>query len=290
LIANCTGFELLIHGEAAMAYQALATGPISFLDGNSNQQEIPLSAISFGSNGPDASSWPNYAANSALIQQLLQQLVQQGLLTPGQQAAPGAALSITATEAGTAGNVIQVTISNVSTTANTMTVAVSATEVYSGLTTATIGAALGSSAATANGLVYLQSNNNQPPANSSQNTSSGPGFTYAVPEAADSTKTAFTVAAVDSADAADAANISVTVVPDPSPATTFTLTASWTKTQANIKLATLTTAGTNPFGLLVNFTAPAGGPLPAPGTVTLQGGATASSIPAAAATATFLSS
>jgi hypothetical protein len=272
-----------------MAYKALATGPVSFLDANSNQQEIPLSAISFGPNGPDASSWSNYPANSALIQQLLQQLVQQGLLTPDLKVAPSAALSITATEAGTTGNVIQVTISNVSTTANTMTVAVSATEVYPGLTTATIGDVLGTSAATANGLVYLQSNNNQPPANFSQSTSSGPGFTYAVPEAADSTKTAFTVAAVDSADAADAANISVSVAPDPSPATTFTLTASWAKSVANVTLATLTTAATNPFGLLVTFTVPPGGSLPAPGTVTLQGGATASSTPAAPATATVLS-
>ena len=147
-----------------MAYKALATGPVSFLDANSNQQEIPLSAISFGPNGPDASSWSNYPANSGLIQQLLQQLVKAGPAHSRTQVAPSAALSITATEAGTTGNVIQVTISNVSTSADTMTVAVSATEVYPGLTTATIGDALGTSAATANGLVYLQSNNNQPPA------------------------------------------------------------------------------------------------------------------------------
>lgn len=272
-----------------MAYKALATGPVSFLDGNSNQQEIPLSAISFGPNGPDASSWSNYAANSALIQQLLQQLVNQGLLTPNKQVAPSSALSITAAEAGTTGNVIQVTISNVSASAGTMTVAVSATEVYPGLTTATIGNALGTSAATANGLVYLQLNNDQPPENYSQNTSVAPDFTYAVPEAADATKTAFTLAAVDSADAADAANISVSVVPDPAPGTTFTLTASWTKTQNNVTLAMLTGAA-NPFALLVKFTVPPGGSgLPAPGTVTLQGGATASSIPAAPVSATLLS-
>jgi hypothetical protein len=271
-----------------MAYKALATGPVSFLDANSNQQEIPLSAISFGLNGPDASTWPNYAANSALIQQLLQQLVNQGLLTPDVQAAPSAALTIIANEAGTTGNVIQVTISNVSTSANTMTVAVSATEVYPGLTTATLGDALGTSAATANGLVYLQSTNPQQPGNFTQSTSSGPDYTYAVPEPAPSTATAFTLAAVDSSDA-DAANISVSVVPDPTPATTFTITAGWTKSQDNVTVATLTNAATNPFGLLVNF-APGSGSLPAPGTVTLQGGATANSTPAAKATATILSS
>lgn len=273
-----------------MTYKALATGPVSFLDANSKQQQIPLSAIRFGPNGPDASSWPNYAASSALIEQLLQELVSQGLLTSDTHAAPTAALSITATEAGTTGNVIQVTISNVSNSARTMTVAVSATEVYPGLTTATIANALGTSAANANGLVYLQSNNDQPPASFSQSTSSGPDFTYAVSQAADSTKTAFTVAAVDSADAADAANISVSVVPDPDPETTFTLTASWKKSQDNVTLTTLTTAATNPFAMLVNFTAPTGGALPAPGTVTLQGGATASSTPAVPASVTILSS
>ena len=270
-----------------MDYQALATGPISFLDGNANQQQIPLSAIYFDSNGPHT-TWPNYAANSAIIDELLLQLSKQGLLTPGTETSPTAALTITATEAGTTGNVIQVSITNVSTTAGTMTVAVAATEIYPGLTTATIGAALGTTVPTANGLVYLQSNNDQLPAAFTQSTSTEPDFTYAVPEAVDNTKTAFTVAAVDSTDAADAANIAVTVAPDPSPATTFTLTASWTKTVNGVTLTTLTTPATNPFGLLVTFSSPAGAPLPGPGTVTLQGGANASSSLAAQATATVL--
>ena len=136
-----------------MPYQALATGPISFLDGNANQQEIPLSAIYFDANGPNASSWPNYSKNTALIQALLAQLAAQGLLTPGTQTTPTPALTILASEAGTTGNVIQVTFSNVSSTAGTMTVLVTATEVYPGLTTATIANALGTSAATANGVV-----------------------------------------------------------------------------------------------------------------------------------------
>jgi hypothetical protein len=276
-----------------MAYQALGTGPISFLDANSNQQEIPLSSIYFDANGPHT-TWPNYSAGSASVQKLidvlLQQLSAQGLLVPGTQTTPTPALTIRATQPGTTGNVIQVTISNVSTTAKTMTIAVSATEVYAGLTTATIGDALGTSAATANGLVYLQSNNNQPPAAFTGNISTAPDLNCAIPEAADSTKTAFVVAATDSAEAADAVNISISVAPDPTPATTFALTASWTKTQSNITLPMLTTTATNPFGLLVTFSGPADGPLPAPGTVTLQGGANASSSPAAPASVNVLSS
>lgn len=275
-----------------MDYQALATGPISFLDGNGNQQEIPLSAIYFDSDGPQTTwSSPAYAANSGLITALLKQLVQQGLLTPGTETSPTAALTVTATEAGTTGNVIQVTISNVSATAGTMTVTVSATEIYPGLTAATLAAALGTTTATANGLVYLQTPGTEAPASFNQATSTGPDFTYTVPQAADAAQTAFVLAAADPTDTADAGNIAVTVVPDPSPAITFTLTASWTKTVNAVTLSTLTTAATNPFGLLVTFTVPAGATLlPAPGTITLQGGANASSTSAAPATGTVLSS
>lgn len=276
-----------------MAYQALATGPISFLDANSNQQEIPLSSIYFDANGPHT-TWPSYSSGSAsaqkLIDALLQRLSAQGFLVSGAQTTPTPALTVTATQPGTTGNVIQVTISNVSATAKTMTVAVSAIEVYPGLTTATIGDALGTSAATANGLVYLQSNNNQAPAAFAGNISPAPDLNCAVPEAADSTKTAFVVAATDSAAATDAVNISINVAPDPSPASTFVLTASWKKTQDNVTLPMLTTAATNPFALLVTFTGPADGPLPGPGTVTLQGGANASSSPAVPASVNVLSS
>jgi hypothetical protein len=275
-----------------MPYQALATGPISFLDDNSAQQEIPLSDIYFDANGPNASKWLSLGTNSsnaALVNALLAQLAAQNLLTPGAQATPTPALAITATEAGATGNVIQVAISNVNTSAGTMSMLVTATEVYAALTTATIATALGTTAATANGLVYLQSNDNQPPAAVS-NQPLGAALAYTVPQAANAADTAFVLAATDAGDAADAANISISVAPDPLPATTFTLTASWNKTANDVTLAMLTTAATNPFSLLVTFNGPADGPLPAAGTVTLQGGAGATSSPAVAATANVLSS
>lgn len=278
-----------------MAYQALATGPVSFLDSNSNQREIPLSAIYFDSNGPNASGWLSLggnsgnSANAPLVKALLAQLAAQNLLTPGTQTSPTPSLTITAAEAGGTGNAIQVTISNVSASAGMMTMMVSATEVYPGLTTATIAAALGTSAATASGLVFLESNNDQPPAEFT-GTTAAPALNCAVPEAANPANTAFTLAAANSADAADAANISIHIAPDPLPATTFTLTASWSKTESGVTLAMLATAATNPFALLVTFTSLAGGPLPAPGTVTLQGGAGATSSPPMAASANVLSS
>jgi hypothetical protein len=273
-----------------MPYQALATGPISFLDANSAQREIPLSSIYFDANGPNASIWLDVGSNSsntALVNALLAQLAAQNLLTPGTQTTPIPALAITATEPGATGNVIQVTISNVSTSTGTMSMLVTATEVYPGLTTATIADALGTSTATANGLVYLQSNDNQPPA-AVNNQPLGAALTYTVMQAANAADPAFVLAATDTTDAADAANISITVAPDPLPATTFTLTVSWSKAVNDVTLSTLKTA--NPFGLLVTFNVPTDGPLPGPGTVTLQGGAGATSSPAVAATASVLSS
>ena len=211
---------------------------------------------------PGGCSLGGNSANTTLVKALLAQLAAQNLLTPGAQTLPTPSLTITAAEAGGTGNAIQVTISNVAVSAGTMTMLVSASEVYPGLTTETIANALGTSAATANGLVYLESNNDQSPAEFT-GTTAAPALTCAVPEAANPANTAFTLAATNSADAADAANISIHIVPDPLPAATFTLTASWSKTQSGVTLAMLTTAATNPFGLLVNFTGPAGGPLPA---------------------------
>jgi hypothetical protein len=68
------------------------------------------------------------------------------------------------------------------------------------------------------------------------------------------------------------------------------LQVSWTKTVTGVTLATLENNATNPFAILVSFTGAAGGPLPAAGTVSLLGGAAATSSPAVNATATVFSS
>jgi hypothetical protein len=98
-------------------------------------------------------------------------------------------------------------------------------------------------------------------------------FQFSVPEAADNTKTAFTLAATNSSDAADANLLGITIAPDTSnPLTAFALTVSWTKTET-VSLASLLTTSTNPFSYLVTFSGTSG-PLPVAGTVTLGGGNT----------------
>lgn len=271
-------------------YQAISSGPISFVDAHQSQQEIPLSAITFGPNGVDASAWPSYTANKAVVDGLLKQMVAQGLISPGTKSAAVPSLKITASEPGQTGNATTVTFANPSSSAGTVDVTVTANETYPGLTLGTIGNVLGTSAAQANGLVFLESNNNKSPKSSSGNISGGPNFDYIVPEPGGDAAGAFTLkAAAAGLSDADAQLIKIVVTPDPLPATTFTLKASWTKTATGVTLATLESA-TNPFAILVSFTGAAGGPLPAAGTVSLLGGAAATSSPAVNATATVFSS
>jgi len=267
-------------------YQALGAGPVSFVDENLNQQELPLSAVFFTANGLDASSSPlNTAANQAVITALLQQMAAQGYLAPGSQPLSPPTLEFTAAQAGPMGNTISIVVSNPSPSLGTVDIEVTATEVYSDLAPGALAAALGTSAATATGLVYFVSGSGNMPAGGSKTIPAG--FEVAFLEAADATATAFTVAATNQSDAADAEKVTVAVAPasGASP-TTFDLTVSWSATATGVTLASLLT--TNPFAYVVTITGQSG-PLPAAGTVTLQGGAAASgSTPAVAASASLL--
>ena len=272
-------------------YQALGTGPVSFVDANQSQEELPLSAIYFSANGVAASSSPLYtSANQGVILALLQQMVAQGFVAAASQPVTPPSLTVTAVQAGPMGNTITVVLSDPSAAAGTVTVTVSATEVYSGLTPAALGTSLGTSAAAANGLVYLSDpGTGEMPAAYTGTIGPGPGFDAAVPEAADNSQTAFTLAATSTSDATDAENIQITVAPaSGATPTTFTLTVSWSKVATGITLASLSTA--TPFSYLITVSGQSG-PLPAAGTVTLSGGASAAgTTPATPASASLLAS
>jgi hypothetical protein len=268
-----------------MAYfQALGTGPISFVDANQSQQELPLSSVFFSANGVDASAAPLFGenasatpTNASILTALLPQLVSQGFLAAGTQTVTPAAMTATAVQAGTMGNSITVQFASPSASAGTVAVTVTATEVYTGLTmtAGALATALGNGPTTATGLVYLLTESTDGEIPEQVSTPMGPdtSFQFSVPEAADNTKTAFTLAATNSSDAADANLLGITIAPDTSnPLTAFALTVSWTKTET-VSLASLLTTSTNPFSYLVTFSGTSG-PLPVAGTVTLGGGNT----------------
>ena len=266
-------------------YQALGTGPVSFLDGHSNQIEIPLSEVFFTPNGVDASAWPLLSsANQTFVAALLEQMISQGVIKASALPAAAPSMTVTAAQAGAMGDSITVEFTSPSPTAGTVTVTVATKQVYKGLTPATLGTVLGTSAGTASGLVYLSSDDTKV---EMPEQSSGPvGATFAldVPQAADNTQTAFTLTAASQDPAADAATIQILIEPDTSavPPTEFTLTVSWTKSAAAITLGSL--ASVNPFKYLVSFSGQSG-PLPVASKVALQGGT-----PAKAASATLLAS
>lgn len=273
-------------------YQAAGAGPIAFfntLNNQYNQVEIPLSAIYFTGNGIDATSWPLYSTYKAQVSGVLALLASQGYLSAsaaGAVAAPG--LTATATLSGAAGNGIAIQIASPSLSSGTANITVTKTEVYPDLAPAGLAAALGNSAASSVGLVYdAGAGTGEMPVAFSG--AIGAGMNVAVPEAADGTKTSFTLAATMGTDAADAELIQVNVAPasGATPAT-FTLTVSWTKSASGASLAGLTTAATNPFIYLLIFAGQMG-PMPSSSTVTLSGGAPAEgSTPAVSASVSLL--
>jgi len=255
-------------------YPTLGTGPISFVDGNSNQQELPLNHIFSSPTGWDATTAPLYtAANQSLIDALLQQLASQGFVAAAgkslaEQSTPQT--TVTAVQAGAPGNSITLTFTNLDASKGTFDVTATATETFPDLTpskSATAGStivekAMGNSAATATGLVFATDKSGLMPAAYSSSAS------YSAPVDVPDTKagTAFTLTATNSADAANAALISIKVTPG---ATTFAVTISWTQSASGKKVSDLV-GGTPPFSYLVQFSGPTG-PLPS-GTVTLAGG------------------
>jgi hypothetical protein len=282
-------------------YQVIGTGPISFLDQNAEQQELPLSAIYIDPKGAHATFWPLYKANQLVIDALLNQMTAAGYLAPG---ANPFSIMATAVQAGPMGNFITVSFSNPqASSVGTADVTVTATETYSGLTPATILTTLGTTAATAGGLVYVGPGTGAMPIAATEPSLPASGF--AVQDV--NGGTAFTLLATNTADAADAALISVTVTPITAPTTSppttsppitstssFNLTVSWTKsTPSPVSLASLLSS--NPFAYLITFPSsaatgslpPTG--LPPAGSVTLSGGAAGSgSQPAVAAQANIL--
>jgi hypothetical protein len=257
----------------AAYYSVTGTSPVSFVDDNQNQLEIPLNEIFVTPNGVDASSWPHFGANSTLVPALLAQLVSQGTISASTAPATPPSLTATAVQPGTGGNSITLSFSSPSATDGTVTIEVTAKEIYKNQTPTSIDTTLGTTAAAAEGLVYVSGSGTEMPGSLSHLIGPGPDFDLAVPEAADNTKTAFTLAATSQDPGVEL--IQIDIVPDAgAPPTTFTLTVSWTKTKAGVTLSSLTT--TNPYEYLVAFSGQSG-PLPAAGSITLKGGAAAKS-------------
>jgi len=258
-----------------MAYSVIGTGPVAFLDQNSSQHEIPLSALSLDSNKIDASNWPGYTAQtSATIDGVLAWMLAQGFLVAG--ASVTAPLTITAAQAGVGGNDIKVTFTPDAAT-DTMTVTVATTQTFGPIDVTQLASTLGTDAASSAGVIFLSGA--EPAAGVPQAMPA-----TAVPAAGlpvnDSTDTLlFTLGAADDSATPAVVDAAIALNADPK----FTITATSTKTATGVKIADLVGAG-NPFSLLVTFSGPVDTLLPPAGTVTLAGGTAATTPPTIPAT------
>lgn len=268
----------------------LGGSPISILDSSGKQLEIPLSLLSFGSSGIDATAWPGYVANKPLTDAWLASLIQRRLLRPGDAPAAAPALLIKARDKGAEGNFITIAFSNASAPATppgdaTVDATVTVTQVWPNLTVTSIVDQLGVTATDGShpGLAVLKNNTVVLPAVGSA-TFSGTPTSWAPAKQDGSAGAAFTLKArnPDDADAvAPTGKISAVNVG----AGTFTLELGWKKTVTGVKLSKLGDA----FAYVLTVGAPATGfAPPAPGLITLAGGVDATSSPAASAQATVL--
>lgn len=274
---------------------ALGASPVAFTDANGNQREIPLSQLFFDSNGIHATNWPPYYAYKPIVDPWLGFLVAQGLLSPGTVPTGKPAIELTAREPGAAGNSVSVTFTNPDPKAATVDVTVTARQSWSLLTATRLQAVLGTGPGTGSqpGLVFLTGTvpaaGTMPIAGTVP--AAGTPAKFAIPKQGGGT--AFTLEALYSsatADAADAALLTVTTQNVDAASQSFSLVVNWKKSHAAVTLDDLTTPAKNTFAYLVSFTAPPGGLIGPPnaGALTLQGGADTSPSGPVTATATAL--
>ena len=273
-------------------------GPLEFTNAKGQQISIPLSALYFDPSGTLQvdSVWAT-ASGLKGGSGLLAYVQSEGLITPAPAPSPFPAMIIKAADPGTGGNNITVQITDVSPAADptqtTFTIVVTEVDTYTGLTAASIERTIGSSKIQGSslvsvttgsmpGLVQVESGSvdiNGIP-DSLSDTLDGNPATLDV-DGDGSPAIVFTLLAKKTG--ADGALTQVQILPDTtspptSGATTFTLTATWTKTVTGVNLTNLQTLAQNELGYEITVSLPASGAysVPAAATSTLSGGTTGS--------------
>jgi hypothetical protein len=259
---------------------SVSGSPITFVGSGGAQFSIPLTFVSFptATGAPTVATWPLWSGEAgpeqSNVTNWLAYLALQGLLLPNIALPPATAFTITARDAGAAGNDITVRFGNVvpnSTTpsATTVDVTVSTSQVYKSLTTASIATVLGTAplGGTQPGLAYVATPLTSLPSDMAATGFSGTPLQFAAPGSGGALELAHAAAG----EAADAGLVQAAISDVNATAGTFTLTLSWTKKQTAVKLSDLPAT----FAYLITITPSAGGFAYAPAansSVTLVGG------------------
>jgi hypothetical protein len=284
----------------ATSVPALGGSPLTFVDPQTGKQyQIPLSLLSYPAGGgpivftPQPGSALLAPTLNAQVTDFVRSLATQGLLTPGIPLPTSAGFEIVAAQPGPSGNFTSVTFARPTPgptgptdLASTVDVTVTAQQVFPNLTTSLAsvsGLVTASPTTIAFGGASIPSPGFVPPV---PPTGAATAVTWKVfPKGTSianpgSTPPLFTLTAA-SGSPSDMALTQVQIQNNATngAVTSFTLLVSWTKTARAVPLSTFaaTNPSPNPFGYLVTFSQPSGGPaltLPRAGTVNLSGGTT----------------
>lgn len=251
-----------------MSTAAVSDGPIPFYTSASQQVIIPLSALSFDASG-------NLVVDAAFSEATtwLQYLAAIGVITKGTAPAAAPAMGLRASSPGSWGNHISVKVTY-TTPGTTYDLEVTATNSYE-LTTATLGAVLGTDTPTAGsspGLVRVKGAVASAPGTLAATALDPVNFDVAVPDQA--AGTAFKLEAVHKV--APGETIEVAVTPsEVTPGTSFKLDVSLTLTKTGIVAATTAAAVNAAVGYLITVSNPPSASalgMPREGTLFLSGG------------------
>jgi len=243
--------------------EVLGNGPIAFTDQSGKMLLIPLSALTIDGNTIQTS--PPYDKDE--IRQWLQYLVNIGSLTPGTAPSPKPVMVIQATDPGLAGNNIQVIFSNIvpdpgdptNADKTTFDATVTETDMYKGLSIDStspsfIKTVLGTDKAPKSGLVHVLDTDNPslPKAGIYPLTGGGASAKSSTQIPGDPSGTAFNVEAKKNGQDGDDTTVAISNVD--ATAKTFTLTAVWTQSVKEIKLADLPNKlqGSSKYEIIVN--------------------------------------
>ncbi len=272
----------------------LGNGPIAFTKQGGQMLLIPLSALTL--DGKTIQANPPY--NEDEILQWLQYLVHSGVLTAGPTPAPKPAMTITAADPGSAGNYIQVTFSNIvlnlaDPKKTTFDAIITETDTYDKLSIDPdseffISKMLGTEtkAGSKPGLVHIKDADTPSLPKKEDNDykliSGSDTQNSIVPIPHDSSSDAFHVEAKKPGEDGD--NTTVTISNVNASAKTFTLVAVWNHKITSITLKNLE-KDLQGSGYEIKVAKPTGGDyaIPAPGTISLSGGADARSASKASA-------
>ncbi len=263
---------------------AIAASPVPFSSSDGKYFLIPLNAIYFDANGAlKADRWPLYATYKTIVDPLLAELLTEGVLLAGPEPPGKPAFSATAKTPGATGILVEIGVANVAPNqgnppASTADVTVTEKDTYSGIASNKLVETVGNAANGGKrpGLVFVSSGNppDLPQAGTYAMAAANPGdpATVDIPKNGGGGN-AFTLKTRDRG--ADAPKVSIDIKDVDATQNTFSLVASWTKTQNALAMSGLAGA----FGYVVDIKPPNGGFLtPAEGKTTLSGGSDAISV------------